>query len=321
MIKSCVEFEIPLLVDSFNHTAVHYLFNKAVVDFGLINSLLERYTDLIMKQDNIDKIIQSLTFDLEAIIHLNTPQVAYLLKIGSGPPEVLGDEELPHFGKLSNRRKKLFYISKSQYFTPEVHTAIMHREEEDLIGNKPVVSILMLKFMLNYNPYSKDMLRILKCLNRVTCEDIFAAQTVSVLVEYLWHKNKFFHCVMAAIFSVLMVVLSIFSAIGRRDLPMEIIIFVFAIFFTFYELFQIKFTPLPIYFRQVWNWIDLAFDAILILNIVFLWTDALRITRQWFMSLSLLFGYLKWISFFRVIDQTSKLKARFEIFIIIFEGS
>ncbi len=307
MIKSCVENEIPLLVDSFHHTPLHYLFNKAVVDFGLINSLLERYTDLIMKQENTGKIIQSLTLDLEKIIHLNTPQVASLLKIGSGPPEVLGDEELPHFGKLSNRRNKLFYISKSHCFTPEVHTAIMHREEEDLIGNKPVVSIVMLKFMMNYNPYSKDMLRVLECLNRVTCEDIFATQTISVLVEYLWHKNKAFHYFMTVIFSVLMVLLSIFSAIYERDPPLEIIIFILALFFTFYEFFQIKFTPLPIYFRQVWNWIDLAFDILLILTIVFIWTFASMLVRQWLLSLSLLFGYVKWISFFRVIDQTSKL--------------
>jgi len=317
MIKSCVEFEIPLIVDTFNHTAIHYLFNKGVVDFGLINSLLERYTDLITKQDNVDKIIHSLTFDLQSILHLNTPQVAYFLRIGSGVPEIFGEEEIPHFGQLSNSRSKVFYVSKSPYFTPEVHTAIMHREEEDVVGNKPVIAILMMKFKLNYKPFSKDMLRMLKALNRITNEDIYATQTVSILVEYLWDKNKLFHYSLTLIFSILMILFSIFSGLHERILAFEIIVFVLGLFFTFYELFQMKFTPVKIYFTQVWNLVDLTFNVILLCNIIFLWTDALRITRQWFMSLSLFFGYIKWISFFRVFDSTRKL---IRMIIEIFKG-
>lgn len=310
LVISCAQFELPLLIDSFNHTPLHYLLNKREIDFGLINGLLENYCDLILKHPNRDKIVQSLTIDLPAILRINTSEVAYFLRIGVGKPLTYGNEDIPHFGKLKHNVDSKFLIGKYQTFTPEIKAEILHTEEEEeeeseRVDAKPMIAISVLKFYLNYDPHSKDMLRLIKALKRVTNEDIFKSQAASILTQYLWTKNRYIHYVLTILFSILMILLSIYSAFEFRSTPLEVIILTLSLLFFLYELFQLHFTPFKIYLTQIWNLFNIIFTTILIITIVLQWISLPQYTKNVLISISLFFGYIKWISYFRVIDQTS----------------
>lgn len=307
LIISCVEARIPLIIDSYEHTPFHYLLNKPNIDFGLVNGLLDNYSDVILKLpvDQRSLIVKSLTTDLPAIIRLNTPQVAQFLKIGIGRPNSYEEQEVPHFGRLKNNAKRRYLFSTYNTFSPEVSGALLQEESEANIVSKPLISVWLIFFYMNYNPRSKDMLGVIKALDRVTNEEIFKTQTISIIIQYLWGQNKLFHYCLTAVFSTVMIVFSIYTGYGLRNIGMEVFLMIMAIIFLLYEFFVLSVTTLKIYSVQIWNYLDVAFNTLLIATISSYWNDSTAYSQRWITSLALLFGYLKWISFFRVIDQTS----------------
>lgn len=309
LIISCVEARIPLIIDSYEHTPFHYLLNKPNIDFGLVNGLLDNYSDVILKlpSNQRSSIVKSLTTDLPAIIKLNTPQVAQFLKVGIGRPNSYGEQEIPHFGRLKNNARRRYLFSTYNNFGPEVSGALLQEENEANVVSKPLISVWLIFFYLNYNPRSKDMLGIIKALDRVSNEEIFETQTISIIIQYLWKQNKLFHYTLTVVFSSVMIVFSVYTGYGTRNVAMEIFLMVMAILFLVYEFFVLSVTTLKIYSVQIWNYLDIAFQALLIATITSHWNHSTAYSQRWVTSLALLFGYLKWISFFRVIDQTSMI--------------
>ena len=306
LIISCVESRIPLLIDSYEHTPFHYLLNKRNIDFGLVNGLLENFSNIIQQLPPKQKylIVKSITLDLPAILKLNTPQVAQFLKIGIGRPQSYGDQEIPHFGRLKNNAKRRFLFSTYNTFGPEVSGALLNEEDEENVVSKPLISVWVISFHLNYSPRSKDMLAMIKSLDRVSNEDIFKTQSISIIVQYLWGQNKLFHYTLTAIFSALMILFSYYTAVGKRNMAMEIILLALGVLFLLYELFVMSVTTFKVYSTQIWNYLDIIFNSLLIATIALNWSGSTTYVRRWITSLALFFGYIKWISFFRVIDQT-----------------
>mmetsp|Transcript_22868 Transcript_22868/g.19866 ORF Transcript_22868/g.19866 Transcript_22868/m.19866 type:complete len:100 (+) Transcript_22868:1538-1837(+) len=76
-----------------------------------------------------------------------------------------------------------------------------------------------------------------------------------------------------------------------------------------------KFSGLSDYFSDIWNFSDILGNIFVIGTFIAIWGDGGEDARDWLLSLSLFFGFFKWISFFRVIRQTRRfIRTVIEIF-------
>lgn len=136
-----------------------------------------------------------------------------------------------------------------------------------------------------------------------------------VLVEYLWDSSRYFHYMLLVIFSAFMVLLSVYCAMHRttndRNVPMEIILFSGSGLLILYEILQLKFSGCSDYFNDVWNLSDIFGNLFIMSALIVIWVgNTSEGVRDWLFAISLFFGYLKWLSFFRVARSTSRWKGR-----------
>jgi len=90
---------------------------------------------------------------------------------------------------------------------------------------------------MNYEPYSSDMFQFVKVLSKITNEDIFRSISISLIIDYLWDRTKNFHYLLMIMFSIMMILLSVIGISEERLVPIEVILFIIAVFFVVYETF------------------------------------------------------------------------------------
>jgi len=304
-VEACLENKIPFILDNKDLTPLHYLIKASNRDLGLINFVLGNFDEIILCSGHSQhEIMSSLTDALSDILLLDTSQVATFLRFGAPKPKPFGTQEVTRFGTILGRKETNFTEAKTMKFYPEIKDRLI----EDT-GNT-LIAVRVIAFFLNYHVYSDDMFSIVTALNKANNEDIFRTKVVSILLEYLWKGTKGFHYFLMSLFSVLMVCLSIIAvstAQGDRIIALEVITFVLTIFFFAYELVGLAYSGIKEYLNDIYNYIDISSNILLIVTILCTWGGLEGLGRDWLFSVTLLFHYTKWFLFFRVFDQTRKL--------------
>jgi hypothetical protein len=156
------------------------------------------------------------------------------------------------------------------------------------------------------------MLNILKVLQHVHNEEIFKSKAISMILEHLWSHTKGFYFFLLFLYSIQMVLLSVYIALGNPNQGLEITIVVIASLFFLYELVQFKALGLKVYTTDWQNWLDLGYPLFLISTIIVMWSDNINtpddiLRKHWIRALCIVFGYTKWLFYFRVIKHTRTL--------------
>jgi len=303
LISFCLESKIPFTGDFYGRTPLHFLLNSDKIDFSNINFLLENFDKLMLNTSDAYDVMAEVTRDLPTILRLSPSLVVNLLKYAVGNPLSYQNEEITHFGSIiggTNRRSVPYRIP---IFTPEIKSKLLDEE-----GNQ-LLSIKLVLLYMDYDLCSKDLLRTLHALESVDSEEIFKTKAISVLVDYAWAQSKRHLYVLMTLYSAFMVFLSFYASqtSAERSFWLEVVLLVSGCCFLLYETLQLVSAGIKIYATDVWNYVDVTGNILLLATIIADWCDADKLSKQWLMTITLFLGYAKWVSFFRIIDQTRKL--------------
>ena len=217
---------------------------------------------------------------------------------------VNGNEEIPRFGNIRKHKDLAFKQYKQAILVPELREELIDESGSHLLN----LQVIRLKY--NYHPYSSDMMTLMKTVNYVEDEEIFKTDFVKMLVEYLWRHTYTFYGTLMVLFSFLIILFSIYIGMNENRFGFGIAVFCLATFFFIYEILQMIFTGITMYLSDIWNLFDLSYQLFLMGTLITTWIVPEKqddLVLQWLKALCVLFGYLKWLSFFRVFSQTRKL--------------
>mmetsp|Transcript_22567 Transcript_22567/g.19560 ORF Transcript_22567/g.19560 Transcript_22567/m.19560 type:complete len:360 (+) Transcript_22567:1882-2961(+) len=148
----------------------------------------------------------------------------------------------------------------------------------------------------------------MKAFDNVDSEEMFRAKSVSVLIDFLWKKSSYFHNRLAFLFSVYMIIMSIYGLLKEPNVAIEVLLFIFGLGFLMYEIIQSWASGYSVYTKDIWNGIDLIENLLVCISMIVFWSvDIDDLSRNWLISLILMLGYGKWISFFRVFESSRTL--------------
>jgi len=310
LIEECLEQGIPFEIDSNGLTPLHFIFYAEKVDFNVVNILtcyllqyLRRKAWKRFMNPEIRAVLNALSDIFPRLFYrVNSDLVAEILQFSVSEPESFGHEEITRFGSIRGRKDLAFKQHDSTILTPRLKESLIDESGSHLLN----IRVIWLK--CNYHPYSSDMMTLLKVLKCVDNEEIFKAEVVKMIIEYLWRHTYNFYGILTIIFSVLMILLSVYLAVDEKKVGLSIAIFSLSAFFLLYEIVQMWVTGIMVYLFDIWNIYDLAYELLLMGTILAIWIDPedqYSLAMNWLKSLCILFGYIKWLSFFRVFSQTS----------------
>lgn len=306
--KECVENKISLTLDSNKLTPIHHLFKKDKLDFDLISYLLTNFSKLapVDNEYNLQQIIESFSDIFLKIMRLNDANSAEFLSYFLGPPLTVKNYEIPRFGKIKKGAHQCWSVIDTPYFTTDVKDNFIS------YSSKPV-TIRMLRLKMDYDPLSDNMLKLAHALEKVDHEEIFQVPAIHLLVNYIWdnHKSTYYGLILA--YSVYMILFSIWAGDGTpKNDGVSIVSFIFGISFLLYEIIQFFVLGVGEYCGKLWNVFDFLRNILMIVTFGFIWNNAdnfagdsdLELARKWLVSLTLLFGYIKWVKLLKVAKQT-----------------
>lgn len=296
------------MLDLFSNTPLHYLlFSCRLVDYVLVNTLFEYILDYLEDTERrapmeITRIMKSLTPLLSIITSKINPRLRdrYFHLCCQRPASV---DPLQQFGDAQTR----YTFRTTPVVTLEVNAEI-YRSGQDKI------TFLATMPYLDYKPTSDDMLNLTRSLTAIKTEEAFQTAFVERIIEYLWEETWSVTLICSLVYSVYMLLFSVYIGIEKPYLAYEIVILCMTCFLLVAEGLQ-AYLLRSRYFQDVWNAADLV-QGFLVLVFI-----ALRINgdhhseayqskqrvlaEQWVSSLAILSGYLRWISYLRIYQPTS----------------
>jgi len=312
-IQACIDARVPITIDSEGLTPLHHLFKKDKVDFNIVNLVLEHFDKLIPSHDEyrMHQLMESLSNIVTKIIRINSPMAANLLKYFYGTPLTQKNAEIPTYGKLKRSfwSNQQWDISSTPYFTHELR-------EKHLSYHPSPISVNMLKLKYNYDVTSEEMMKLTYALSNNDHEEVFKTPAIATLVDYIWQKNIGVHLLQFVLYSVALLLFSIWAGLDTRpENGLSIVAFIFGILFFFIELLQFTTFGVIDYCLNLWNIFDIIRNIWWIITFGYAWKNQdfadrdenTEQTRAWMVSLSILFGYIKWIKYFSFIKQTRRL--------------
>src|SRR5690242_12166891 len=84
---------------------------------------------------------------------------------------------------------------------------------------------------------------------------------------YLWQKNTRYQFIMGALFSILMILISVYDGLGVRNVAFEVVILIYGVGFFFYEVLQL-FLMRKNYFHSIWNCADFSYFILVIVTMI-----------------------------------------------------
>lgn len=295
------EFKIPFVLDIYGKTPLHYLIAPDKMNENSINMVLNSILDYLE-----DKARDY--FEKEAILKSLSP--LFLFITSKANPKArdrylkncfmtsYSSEELPMFGEPQLQSNPC--LAKMPIIYPEIKSQIWKDGHNQVVFKSNVLS-------LDYSSTSDDMIGYVLILSQITDEDIFKNPFISNLIEYIWTKNEKDLKIVAALFSILMILFSIYIGFGDRNLGLEIAILCFTVFFLIGELLQMQVLKQR-YFQGIWDCLDSSFLLLTIAFIIFKFTDPDEdsLASEWMSTVIILIGYLRWVSYLRIFEPTSK---------------
>jgi len=302
LIDACIKEKIPFTKDSHGYTPLHYLLHaNHQRDVTAVNHLLAKFGDLIQDERDLYPVVSALSTQLQEIIKFGAFQAANFLEHGLMIPQQFGKNAIMCFGSLKSGKSR-FVIADSTVFTPEI--------KDDLVGpdGDQMLSVKVIGFRFDYGPSSRDMLRLMLFLSDVDNEQIYKSTPINKIIEYLWMKNRKFFYIPTIIYSSAMIMLSVYCGlrIENRPLGLEIALLSIGAVSFLYEAWLLL-VESSLYLQDAWNLIDIIVNCLLIASNILIWTTEKDSSPSCkVLTATLFFGYLRWFSYFRLIDQTSK---------------
>lgn len=103
-----------------------------------------------------------------------------------------------------------------------------------------MIFISVLLWNLDFYLISDDMLKFVRALDGVNNDEIFKTKAIKVFVNYLWKKSRRFHFGLVFVYSIYMLLLSIYAATNNEadenNVALEVILFGGSIGFLVYEI-------------------------------------------------------------------------------------
>jgi len=298
------DIKFPFLVDSFGKTPLHYMLAHSKINYVAVNAVIKYIIEYLSSIEDSNppefhQIINSLSGILPMFFNqINHSVVLKFLKCNVNNAYYASDESIPLFGKSNDHPVAINSLSISKENIDQMYDS----KDNKMIGFKSM------SLNLDYNPISEDMLNTCIALQQCDNEEFFKTPAVSTLIDYLWNSHFNYLLFQTFIFSILMIITSVYIGRGESELGFEITILVFGGLFFAMELIQVFKYGIISYYSSLWNVIDLLFcvtlSGTMIARIAGLEEG---LARAWLFTVILLSGYLKWIIHFRIFGATRKL--------------
>ena len=290
-----------MILDQNGLTPLHYLIYAKNPDITIFNYFLARFGDLIQDENDQYEIMCSLSNHLPAIIQSGSFQAANFLKYAFMKPRVYESDHRATFGSINPGSSK-FVVSDSTIMTPILRGELARE------GNDQMLSVKVLVLKYDYSPVSEDMLKLMLFLDNLDDAEVYKASSINMIVEYLWTKNRSFYYYSAILYSAVLLLVSVYSGLtpNNRSASVELAILAFGGILLAYELILL-FLEGWLYAKDIWNYVDIAVHLLLIAYPITVWnTENDSVASKSLLTALLCGGYLRWLSYFIVVDQTSK---------------
>ena len=210
----------------------------------------------------------------------------------------LSSTPLPQFGEKETRSA----LTKITTIQPSVQKRI-HKPGQDRIS----FSNTMIRY--DYDITSDDMFGTAVILSSVTDEDTFKTPFIAKVVDYIWKETRPAVIVSSAFFSVLMLLFSIYLGLGQGVLGFGLGLLIVILAGVGLAGEAVKFKALrENYTSNALNWVN---TINLLLTILYIATritsSSTSLIQSGTLSLVILTGCLRLISFLRYFKATSKL--------------
>ena len=302
LIDACIESKTPLILDNHKLTPLHYLIHTNN-DVTVFNYFLARFGDLLQDEKDQYEIMCSLSNHLPTIIKSGFFQAANFLKYAVMKPQVYENNQQPIFGSIDSD-SGMFRVEESTIMTPSLRRIFEGKEKDD----KVMLSVKVLALKYNYSSAAEDMLTLMKFLDKIDNAEVYKAPPINMIVEYLWARNRSFYYYSAVLYSAVLLLVSVYSGLtpNYRNVKVELAILVFGGILLSYEM-TLMCLERVLYLKDIWNYVDIAVHLLLIAYPITVWnTENTSVASKSLLTALLLCGYIRWLSYFIVIDQTSK---------------
>ena len=293
-------FKVRSMLDYHSLTPLHYLLSSSNLNYRLINFMFEYIIDYLEDESarsygEIESIHRSLSsIFLKFIVTKANPKLKdrYLNLCYHAPSN---SDSLPQFGNPTGRH--IFAR------TPSVHSEI---QDQIYTPGQERVYFNTTMLYYDYNVISDDMLDIALVLKSIKAEDVFRTPVIARIIDHLWEKTRSAIISTSLFFSILMILFSVYIGLGMRILPLEIVIICLASLILGGEVLQM-YTLKDKYLSSVFNFADVVNSILMIAFIAARIADNDdSLALEWISSLTILLGYLRWISYLRYFKTTSK---------------
>ncbi len=296
------EFKVPFMLDHFNKTPLHYLMANKKIDYTSINNMFAYicdYLDDCYSKDicEFQEILKSLTLLISFIFNkIESRLKERFLNICFAVSPVPYNKELPPFGQVSSQ--SCFY--EMPVFDDKSKASIWKDGETQ-------VNFYTNFLHLDYNINSQDMQVMVDLMTKQKNEDFFKTPLISKLINHLWNQTQKVLLISFLSFSIFMGALSVYLCLNNRNLTFEIVLLALSGIFVANEALQVHDLGVS-YLKNYWNWIDVSH---LMLTIAFLITrlkdSENELARAWLSTMVIALGYLRWVSYLRIFQATSKI--------------
>ena len=305
------KFKIPFMLDLFNNTPLHYLLLRKEFDFYSFNFMFEYIMEYLEDTEQrtpreIFSVIKSLTIHFSFIITRINPKLRerFLTLCYQLAPSFY---KLPRYGDPITRWAFTPYLDLDDQIQTKIYKAGL-----DVVVFKAAVPYF------DYSPTSDDMFMLVKTLITLKSEDVFRSPIISKIIDHLWKETKFTTIILSLIYSVFMLLFSIYVGLGQNIPAFEVVIICSALILLMLEVCQILILRSK-YFNERRNVIEMGQSLLMIVYMGLRLDDSRKrkteedlsenrlLLEEWISSLLILVGYLLWISYLRFFKSTSKL--------------
>ena len=302
-IQQCIDSKIRFTADMSAQTPLHYLLNSGLKDFQRLDVMLGKSEILFSNnEEGMDRLISRFEDVFLKALTLNNSNVANFLDTCVVPVEPSIASLIPSFGRIKHRCGIYARLSNSSEPSPDLIKDICAQIDEEGTSN---IVLYHFRIPLNLVPYSKQLMELMKKLPMLDCDDIFQTNAIKFLIEYSWHCSLRYIQFNSLIYTISILIFSVYAGRMHTNLAMEVIDFSICSYFMLNEINQLSF-DWSSYVKDFWNYNDLPAYLLRILTYLLIWTGCSHTVRSWMIAFALLFGYLKWISSLRLFDSTSK---------------
>lgn len=292
-------FKVPLLLDYFSKTPLHYLAAHSNLDYLSINFMLQYIVEYLEDKSSrtyyeIEQVLLSLSSLFKFILNKANPKLKdRYLSLYYQPSR--STSPLPQFGDAETRYLFSRIPVVDQLIQKEIHAP----------GQEGVRFRTVLLYT-DYDVRSDHMFKTALILTSISTEETFQVSAIAKIIDHLWDETRPTIILSCVFYSCTITLFSVYIAFAQRSLLMEVTIICLAALSLAGEGLQAA-TLKSNYFSGIFNVLDIAYPVLMIVFIAMRMADSDDyLTEEWISSVAIILGYLRWISYLRLFKTTSK---------------